>query len=157
MPNLKLKINQKQRLYVIPEGNGYSCLGWDVCKKWTDSLHNELLKVYADYKHTTLSKQKYPKGTWKAYFRYRELIDIARGINQHTGYRFTYELEPRLVGLENKRVEITDKEGNKRRFYVGKSTGFIPVHLEISKRTSTGGPAVYLWDTDTIKVVGERY
>jgi hypothetical protein len=46
------------------------------------------------------------------------------------------------MGLEGKRVEIVDCWRQKRRFYVGKSTGFIPVHLEIGRRNSTGGPAI---------------
>jgi len=151
-----IKINQKQRLYVIPEGKGYTCLGFQVCKKWTEGLHKELLQQYSNYKYTALSKQKPKQGTYNAYSHYQELLDLARGVNNLTGYRFTYQLEPRLIGLEGKRVEITDKEGTKRRFYVGKSTGFVPVHLEISKRNSTGGDVVCIWDTDTIKVIGER-
>ena len=153
---VNLKIDQKQRLYVIREGKGYSCLGWDVCKRWTEGLHKELLECFNDYKNSDLCKQNYPKGTWKAYFRYVNLVELARNINLGSGYRFNHQLEPRLIGLEGKRVEVTDKEGNKRRFYVGKSTGFVPVHLEISKRNSTGGDVVYIRDTDTIKVIGER-
>ena len=153
----KVTINQKQRLYVIPCGEGYSCLGWDVCKRWTEALHKELLKVYSNYKLTVLSKQRYRKGTYKAYDRYEELVSLACSINYNTGYRFTYQLEPRLIGLEGKRVEVTSKDGSKRRFYVGKSTGCIPIHLAIANRTSIGGPEVCLMDTDTIKVVvGER-
>jgi hypothetical protein len=152
----KISINQKQRLYVIPCGKGYSCLGWDVCKKWTEALHNELLRVYNNYKLTVLNKQNYHKGTYKAYDRYEEMISLAVSINRQTGYRFTYQLEPRLIGLENKRVEVTSKDGSKRRFWVGKSTGCIPVYLEIAKSNSTGGPAVCILDSDTIKVVGER-
>jgi hypothetical protein len=152
----KISINQKQRLYVIPCGKGYSCLGWDVCQKWTEALHKELLKVYNNYKLTVLCNQKYRKGTYKAYERYEELVSLACSINYNTGYRFTYQLEPRLIGLENKRVEVTSKDGSKSRFWVGKSTGCIPIHLAIAKRTSIGGPAVCILDTDTIKVVGER-
>ena len=152
-----ISINKEQGLFVIPCGEGYTCLGFDVCEKWTKALHEELLKVYSNYKLTVLCRQAPRKGTYAAYFRYQEMLQLAGSINKQTGYRFTYELEPRLNGLLHKRVEVTDKEGNKRRFYVGKSMGFIPVYLEIAKKNSDdGGPAVCIMDTDTIKVVGER-
>jgi hypothetical protein len=51
-------------------------------------------------------------------------------------------LTPQLVGLEGWRVEVVDKWGEKRRFIVGRSTGWKPCHLEISRRTSLGGSAV---------------
>jgi len=148
-----IRINREQKLYVIPCGDGYTCLGFDVCERKTKALHKELLKVYSTYKDTVLAKQVTRKGTYKAYFHYRELVELAGSINKTNGHRFTCELEPRLMGLEGKRVEVTSKDGEKRRFIVGKSTGFIPIHLEIARKTSSGGPGVTLFDTDTIRVI----
>jgi hypothetical protein len=51
-------------------------------------------------------------------------------------------LTPQLTGLEGYRVEVVDSYGEKRRFIVGRSTGWAPCHSEISRRNSTGGPAV---------------
>lgn len=48
-------------------------------------------------------------------------------------------LTPQLVGLEGWRVEVVTTYGETRRFYVGRSTGWAPAHLEIKLRTSTGG------------------
>lgn len=48
-------------------------------------------------------------------------------------------LQPQLLGLEGWRVEVVTLEGEKRRFYVGKSTGWRPCHLEIHNRRSMGG------------------
>jgi hypothetical protein len=48
-------------------------------------------------------------------------------------------LSPQLVGLEGWRVEVTDDGGNKWRFIVGRSTGWRPCHLEISRRSVHGG------------------
>lgn len=48
-------------------------------------------------------------------------------------------LSPQLVGLEGYRVEVVDRHGETRRFYVGRSTGWKPCHLEVKLRTSTGG------------------
>jgi len=48
-------------------------------------------------------------------------------------------LSPQLVGLEGKRVEVRDMHGELRRFWVGRSTGWRPCHLEVKLRSSTGG------------------
>jgi hypothetical protein len=48
-------------------------------------------------------------------------------------------LTPQLKGLEGHRVEATTGSGETRRFIVGKSTGWAPIHLEIKKSNSFGG------------------
>ncbi len=48
-------------------------------------------------------------------------------------------LSPQLIGLEGWRVEVETTYGETRRFIVGKSTGWIPCHLEIARRDSFGG------------------
>jgi hypothetical protein len=107
-------------------------LGFDVCEERTHALAAEL--GVASFPHR--------KGTRRAYEAYERLVEIARQRTLATGWRSESELTPEFMGLEGKRVEIVDCWGQKRRFYVGKSTGFIPVHLEIARRDSTGGPAV---------------
>ena len=49
------------------------------------------------------------------------------------------ELSPQLEGLEGWRVEVVDKHGETRRFIVGRSTGWKPIHLEVKTRRSLGG------------------
>lgn len=44
-----------------------------------------------------------------------------------------------LIGLEGYRVQVVDTDGTKRRFIVGKSTGWRPCHLEIKTCRSLGG------------------
>jgi len=48
-------------------------------------------------------------------------------------------LTPELVGLEGWRVEVVTSYGETRRFYVGRSTGWQPCHVEIPRRDSKGG------------------
>ena len=130
---MKISINRKQRLYILPvTGGGYTCMGFDVCEEHIRGLASEL----------QLEPLPHRKGTHVAYNAYRELVGIARQRNQETGWRSQSELTRELLGLEGKRVEVVDVYGETRRFYVGKSTGFIPVHLEIARRDSSGGPAV---------------
>lgn len=51
-------------------------------------------------------------------------------------------LSPQLVGLEGRRVEVVSEysEG-KRRFWVGRSTGWQPCHTELKLITSNWGSA----------------
>lgn len=48
-------------------------------------------------------------------------------------------LSPQLVGLEGWRVEVVTTYGETRRFYVGRSTGWSPCHIELKRRDSSGG------------------
>ena len=48
-------------------------------------------------------------------------------------------LHPLLIGLEGWRVEVTDTDGAKRRFIVGRSAGWQPCHIEIKTTRSIGG------------------
>lgn len=48
-------------------------------------------------------------------------------------------LSPQLVDHEGHRVEVIDNYGQTRRFWVGKSTGWQPCHIELKLRTSSGG------------------
>lgn len=49
------------------------------------------------------------------------------------------DLTPALKGLEGWRVEVVDAEGGRRRFIVGRSTGWRPCHLELHNIRSMGG------------------
>jgi hypothetical protein len=48
-------------------------------------------------------------------------------------------LTPQLIGYEGYRVQVLDKRGQQRRFWVGRSTGWRPCHLEIARTNSSGG------------------
>lgn len=51
-------------------------------------------------------------------------------------------------------VEIVYSNGEKTRCYIGKSTGWKPVYIEIKKRNSWRGEALYLPDDATIRGLG---
>jgi hypothetical protein len=60
-------------------------------------------------------------------------------------------LSPQLLGLEGCRVEVVDVHGEKRRFWVGKSTGWAPRHLEVATTRSLGGsPADLTYNEVTV-------
>lgn len=118
-------INTDQRCYVLKSGNGYSCYGFDVIAKKLERFK------------TVFEIKDYPIGSPEMYYEYIQLIEQLR----NTGKRYDFELNPRLIGLEGKRIECV-MYGEKARFIVGKSTGFIPIHLEIKTRRSRGGSGI---------------
>lgn len=48
-------------------------------------------------------------------------------------------LSPQLKDLEDWRVEVVTLEGETKRFYVGRSTGWRPCNLAVSSRRAYGG------------------
>jgi hypothetical protein len=69
------------------------------------------------------------------------LWDSVRG-DQRARVYCQHGLTTALIGLEGKRVEAVTNDGETRRFWVGRSTGWRPCHLEIkTRRSSGGGPA----------------
>lgn len=63
------------------------------------------------------------------------------------------DLNPRATPYyrTGERVEITYADGTKTRCFIGKSTGWKPIYLEIARVDSTGGGALYLPDDATIR------
>lgn len=61
-------------------------------------------------------------------------------------------LTPQLIGLEGWRVEVEDIDGTLRRFNVGRSTGWIPCHIELARIDSNGGGGCQLEYTSIRKI-----
>lgn len=59
--------------------------------------------------------------------------------SQRESIRSEDGLSPQLKGLEGTRVEVVTDYDETRRFIVGRSTGWIPCHIEISRRSAFGG------------------
>jgi hypothetical protein len=67
---------------------------------------------------------------------------------QKDEHRSLSGLTPELIGLEGWRIEATYPDGTKSRFYVSRSTGWRPCHIEVKTRRSFGGVGVY-WPKGT--------
>jgi hypothetical protein len=134
-----MTINKEQRLFVFEDGNGYSCLGFDVLHRKGEKLAQELNQHW-----------KHRRGSKAAYRHYGRLVNQAKRRFEVSGVRSSSDLTPQLCGLEGRRVEVIGKSGERRRFQVGRSTGWIPCHLEIARRNCSGGSAV--WDAPFQKV-----
>jgi len=137
-----VKINKKQKLYVIPCGGGFSCYGFEVLK-------NKLNRLAMEYKREDLSVKR--SGTIKAYNNYFKIVKIAEKRYKTESYRSKSELIPEFIGNEGRKVEVITSYNEKERYIIGKSTGFIPCHLEIKKRNSSGGSSVCGYPFKSIK------
>lgn len=141
-----LKINAEQRLFVLSCGPKWvTCLGFDVCEERKRGLSTELGVALAGH----------PVGTADAYQEYGKLTDIAAERHRTTGWRSQSELTPQLMGLEGWRVEVVTCWGSKERFIVGKSCGYIPCHLALARRNSSGGAAVCGAPFQSVKMIAK--
>lgn len=139
LSHTEITINHEQELFVIPCGkNGFTCLGFDVCKERSITLQNELHII----------QNLPPKNSLRAYEYYNELCDTVRVMNTQSGFRSQTELYKPFIGNEGRRVEVVYSDGTKERFNIGKSTGYIPCHIMVKTSRSLGGGAVL---TDSIK------
>ena len=139
-----ITLNTTEKLFVIGFEAGYTCLGFDVCKERSDKMAAWL---------GVAPPNDSDWGTLEGYDKYRELVELCRKRFEKDGERCPTELSEQLVGLEHKRVEVVDKWGEKRRFYVGKSTGWIPCHIELKTARSSGGVAVMGAPFQSVRVV----
>ena len=145
----EVTVDQQRQLYVIPAAGGYSCLGFGVLIRRNNDVCAWLRENGRSAREITPDL----RGTLEAYAIYRETMRQGETLHRETGKRCNADLIPQLVGLEGKRVEVVDRHGETRRFWVGKSTGWFPVHLEVTRRDSSGGGAVTGAPFQSVRVV----
>lgn len=134
----RVTINHDQELYVTEaDGGGHSCLGFDVCLRRIERILLEFTMRGLD----TPESMATARGDLATYDTYMILMDMLRTEVERSGEKAICELSPQLVGLEGHRVEVVTAYGETRRFIVGESTGWMPCHLEIARRDSSGGGA----------------
>jgi hypothetical protein len=127
----EVRLDYKRELYLIVGNGGTSVLGWDVVQERIERLH----LAFGEPEPPAV-----PRGSLEAYDTLVNLQERAKRHYDETGERCVANLTPQLIGNEGWRVEVVDHEGDEpRRFIVGRSTGWLPVHLEISRRNAHGG------------------
>ena len=127
------RIDHEHRLYWMHCGEGFSALGFDYA--------NRQGKAVAKWLKIEPPSSKIKEGTDEGYEEYLDLMDLAIAHHKETGKQCNAELTPQLKGLEGLWVWVEDEEDDDeaRIFKVGKSTGWMPCHLEIMPPDFTGG------------------
>ena len=74
-------------------------------------------------------------------------------VAQRDAVRSDANLTKQLIGYEGKRIEAVTHDGTVRRFWVGRSSGWIPCHIELKRRTSTGGESAYGAPYRSIRII----
>lgn len=157
-------VNAEQELYVIPCGGGYTCLGFDVCLNRSRALRTWLEErrlIDGDTATNALTKEVVSvprgdmggRGTIEAYEYYQRLNELAAAYCVQTGKRCEVDLTPQLIGLEGKQVEVIDSYDERRQFIVGRSAGWMPIHLEIANQRPSGGTGVTGAPFKSVRVV----
>ncbi len=142
-------VNRQLGLFNIPAGKGYTCLGFEMCFLRTQEIARELGRQ-------DLEPKESEKETLAGYETYRKATDAAKERFDKTGQPLTCGLESKLIGYEGKRVQVVDKHGETRSFVVGKSTGWIPCHIEKRSINSPDGPAVMGTPLKFVKLSGKN-
>lgn len=155
-------INKDQRLYVLKAGAGVTCLGFDVATRlaagvleWLRS-QGRAAEMILGAKGVDVTALCLPDrvGTRKHFAAYSKIMDAGRSYSIASGTSCPVNLTPQLIGLEGRRVEVVDSYGEARRFVVGKSMGgWMPCHIELKTRNSSGGAAVYGAPFKSVKAV----
>jgi len=161
MSNLH-SVNKEQQLYVIAASAGFSCYGFTVLDRkaravleWLNGEHASAARMILGAQGKDVARLDIPAriGTQKHYAACQQVIQWAGLFCSLYRERCPVGLVPQLTGLEGKRVEVIDAYGEQRRFYVGKSSGWMPSHLEVMRRDSSGGIAVYGAPFKSVRVV----
>ncbi len=142
-------LNKEQRLYVQNHGDHFTCLGFDVAFNKLESLHKELSKMLSK----SLPEMPKYKGTMKVYNMLKKLEKIAMNLYLEHGIKLESCLTKQLIGLEGKRVEVVDCYNETRRFKVGRSTGWLPFHIELSNERSVSGLPVTSAPFKSVRVI----
>lgn len=146
------RINPEVRLYVIEAGMaGYTSYGFDVLDAKAKAVA-AWLREQPRYTGRPVPEITQALGTEEHFAACNEMLDRGREFNTLTGERCPAELVPALIGLEGKRVEA-DYFDERIRFWVGKSTGWMPAHLRISRTNSSGGEALLADQVKNVRVI----
>lgn len=143
-----ISINEEQKLYVIPSGDGYSCLGFDVAFHRAKSMADEL-------GDSSVQPDPANKGTPAGYADYIRAIDAVRASGRKLGLQFdegTPESVKAIIRAEigtgrALRFHIGNRETGEvwlEEFDVmgilGRTTGILPAPIILKNSASSGGP-----------------
>lgn len=136
---LKVTLNEERRLYVTHfDDDSCSCLGFDNAFEQAEGVALWLRLCGED----VAPPDREAVGTEAGWLQHVKILGLGQKYADTHGVRCPALLCTQLLGHEGKQVEVVDKYDEKRRFYVGKSTGWLPTHLELEAKNSPDGPAV---------------
>lgn len=145
----RLKLEHGSQLYTVPvAGGGYSCLGYEYAERTRRGV----------LEWCGLPVRDIPFGA-EHYEAYCQALRYGEVRSYRTGAYCPALLIPELDQYRGKRVEVTWTEASgatySERYWVGRSTGWLPINLSIKRRDSSGGGGAYFPAGATVRVVRE--
>lgn len=164
MPEVTL--NEDQKRYVIPSGDGYSCLGFDVAFKKATALAERIAAKRPDLAEQALDQMPDAAdwGTMAVYNAYknligllsREKIDLGTWFDPDTHPEVKRQLELAMKGGYRLRIEYGDRDTGQawsdrpEAGTISRSMGPMKVPLLIRRAGSYGGDAIS--DASIVKI-----
>lgn len=152
-------INVDQGLYVMKCGSGFSCYGFAVLDRkaravaaWLSREMDVPHNYYAWLRVAHFGDNLPAPGTAEHFAACDGMLKQGADFARATGKRCDAELVPALRGLEGRRVEAT-VYGERVRFNVGKSSGWMPGHLQIHNARSHGGMMLSADSVTDVRVI----
>jgi hypothetical protein len=144
--NVRIDPNYLDGCYIITHADGHvSCYGFD-------NTLDEIERIVIELVGRGALPDSYLERELVAVKALHNLRDQLKRVCAAQNDRAMAGLSPQLIGLEDHRVEVT-AHGETYRFIVGRSTGWMPCHLEIKRTDSSGGGAA-LREYDSVKDLG---
>ena len=146
-------IDSAARLYVFREGSGTSCYGFDVLDRKARAVGAWLLDPARGNEDAARAARTWLDllGTPGTEDHFEICSNILERAQIHCGVfqeRCPADTAPALRGLEGWRVSAV-VNGERRRFIVGISTGWLPCHVARHNVRSRGGDGLSAGDTIT--------
>lgn len=154
----EITLNEEQKLYVIPSGSGYSCLGFDHAFKQATALADAIAAKRPDLAEQALDQKPDAAdwGTMAVYNGYRNLTSLLSREKVALGTWFDPETHPEVmrqlelarVGKYRLRLEYGDRQTGQawddrpNNGTIGRSMGPLKVPLLIKTARSYGGEAI---------------
>ena len=123
--------------YIVDCGGGYTCPGFAYIGRQTRAVSDWLASEGAPLPAIAAAPD-----SPEFYAAYTATMAAGADFNRRTGKRCPADLIPEFIGREGESVEVVDCHGETRRFIIGKSGGWFPIHLEIESKRSSGGGGV---------------
>ncbi len=143
------------RLFVIPcKLTGFTCLGIDRAIRQTNAVAHwmSMPQLALDEALANPTSDEWLHLVWH---QYKKVMYAGERVAAAQGSKCPVALTPEFIGHEGQWVRVTEEDGEVREFKIGRSTGWMPCHLEIESGED-GGPAACLSKGATLEFFGTR-
>lgn len=119
----QLKIDKQKQQYVFTQNSGVFKVGIALLAK----------RAKAVAQWMGIAEPKSKAGSFEHYTECMAMMEKGHQYAKRTGLQCSDNLSPQLVGYEGARVSVVDNAGYTRSFWVARTLGWMPSHLEVER------------------------